>query len=349
MSKSLLKSHRNYETFFKVKLAAKAEVTRKQYGYALMDFEKYVKETHDFDLEQAVKEFKKTDVDTIIDTLQGWINKSKIETRNKKARACCVNNYLYYRGVKIDTRDMRDLEYENGAPQDRKGLTIEDMQSILSHCKPQRKALYLAMLSSGMPIEEACSIRKSDLDLSGKRIKITIKPAYTKKKARGRTTFISKEAARALKPFLKNKEANDYVFHNSNDPKVTKENEMQSLRRTVDVLGLGKRYDSGVREITSHCFRAYFFTKAVQVHGENYAHKMTGHKGHLMEYDRYDDQKKLDMYLALEPQLLIFEQPVDSQEVVTLTKKNQELEAKIGRMGEMLAELYLERNPDAIT
>jgi len=319
--KKLLTKNRTLETFFEVKLASKAEGTRRQYHYALQDFEDYSKIKHNLNLEQMVSEFKNSNIETIIDTLQGWVNKSKIESRNRQARTRLLNAYLYYRGVKIDPRDMKDLEYENIEAEDRKPIPFEAAQAIIAYSSPKRKALYLAMLSGGMAIEEACHIKKSDLDTTGKRVKINIKAIYTKRKSRGRTTFISKEAWKALKPFIKIKGPDDFVFHESNDPKVTKENEMQTLRRIVDKLKLGKKYDSGTREITSHGFRAYFFTKAVQVHGENYAHKMTGHKGHLMEYDRYEDDKKLQMYLELEPKLLVFEQPIDHKEYSELVEE----------------------------
>jgi len=252
-----------------------------------------------------------------------------------------LNNYLYYRGVKIDPRDMKDLEYLNKESQERKAISLEAMQQIISYCRPQRKALYLAMSSSGIAIEEACHIRKSDLGFKLARVRIMIKPEYTKKKSRGRTTFMSKEAYKALKPFLKRKRKNDFVFHNSTDPKVTKDNESQCLRRVVDLLKLGKKYESGTREITSHGFRAYFATKAVQVHGENYMHKMLGHKGHLMEYDRYEDDRKLEMYLKLEPKLLIFEQPVDDKELQSLKEENKEFRKKLDRHEAVFHLVYL--------
>jgi len=338
----LLSTNRTFETFFDVKLNSKTSGTRKQYHYALKDFEDHVKLKYNLSLEQIIEEFKASEVEQIIDTLQGWINKSKIEIKNRQARVCQVNNYLYYRGVKIDPRDMKDLEYLNKESQERRAISLDEIQQILSRCSLQRRSLYLAMLSSGMAIEEACHIIKSDLDFSLERVRIIIKPEYTKKKSRGRTTFISKEAYKALKPFLKSKGPEDFVFHNSDDPKITKENESQCLRRVVDLLGLGQRYDSGTREITSHGFRAYFFTKAVQVHGENYAHKMTGHKGHLMEYDRYDDKVKLEMYLKLEPKLLIFEQELDTKELDTLREENKKIIERLDKTEKNAKDLFNE-------
>ena len=313
----LLGKTRTYDSFFDVKLAQKAPGTRKQYRYALKDFGDHTKIKYNLSLEQMIQEFKASDIEQIIDTLQDWINSSNIEMLNRRGRVCQLNNYLRYRRIRLDSLDMKQLEYSNEVPDDRIPITLEQAQYLLSHCKPKQKALWLAMLQSGMAIGEACHIKMSDLDDTLERVRINIKHEYTKK-SRGRITYLSKEAYKALKPFLKSKEPNDFVFHESNDPVVTIANESQYLRRAVDELGYGKKYKSGTREITSHNFRAFFFTKAVQVHGVNYAHKMTGHRGHLMEYDRYDDKVKLEMYLKLEPKLLIFEQPVDAKELDTL-------------------------------
>ncbi len=321
---NILGENRTFESFFEVKLAQKAPGTRKQYHYALQEFEAHTKIKYNLNLEQMIQEFKASKVEKIIDILQLWINKSKIEMSNRRGRVCQLNTYLRYRGIRLDSLDMKDLEYSNTEPDDRIPITLEQAQQLLSHCKPREKALWLAMLSSGMTIEEACHIIKSDLDFELERVRITIKHEYTKKN-RGRIVYISKEAYKALKPLIKNKGPNDFVFHDRPDPKITKENEMQVLRRAVDKLGYGKKYKSGTREITSHNFRAYFFTKAVQVHGVNFAHKMTGHKGHLMEYDRYDDKVKLEMYLKLEPKLLIFEPEIDSKEAEGLREEIKKL------------------------
>jgi len=333
----LLTQTRNYESFFEIKLANRAKGTRKQYHYSLKDFEDYSKKKFNLNLEQMISEFKASDIEQVIDTLQGWINKSTIELGNKKLRVSLLNNYFYYRGLKIDSRDMKDLEYENLMPQERKEMKTEWIEEILRQCKPHRKALYLSMLSSGMAIQEACYIKKSDIDTSGKRLKITIKPAYTKKSARGRVVFISKEAGKEVKALLKHKKDEDFVFHNSTDPRITKENEMQCFRRIVDKFQLGKKYDSGTRECTTHALRAFFASRAIQVHGENYQHKMLGHAGYLMQYDRYSEEKKLEMYLQLEPKLLIFETPVDMVEYNTMEKRISEIESKHDNYMELIA------------
>ncbi|MBT4327683.1 MAG: hypothetical protein HOD60_12405, partial [Candidatus Nitrosopelagicus sp.] len=84
--------------------------------------------------------------------------------------------------------------------------------------------------------------------------------------------------------------------------------EHKALTRSLERLGIEMKYSSnGYHKITFHSFRAYFFTHAVRMHGENYAHRMTGHSGYLMEYDRMTEDEKLEWYLKLEPELSVFD------------------------------------------
>lgn len=88
---------------------------------------------------------------------------------------------------------------------------------------------------------------------------------------------MSYETEKILKPLLEKKNPEDYVFakkgFNPSDRSIG-----VSLNRTLERMGFSDKYESnGYMKITSHSFRAFFFTKASRKHGENYAHKMTGH------------------------------------------------------------------------
>lgn len=334
---SLMTQTRSYEAFFSEKLATKKEGTRKGYTYALKDFEVFTEVKYKKNLEQMIKEFKKAEIETIIDVLQSWVNQSKIEKRNKQLRLSLLNNYFYYRGIKIDSRDMKDIEFDEGEPEERKAISKEDLQKIVASAKkPGMRALVLSLATSGMAIGEACHIKKKDIDTTQAKIQIHIQRSYTKRNGRGRTVYISKEAEKELRPILEKKESNDLVFTNGDNPIVSKDNEMARFRRIVDSLKLGNRYESKHREITLHALRAYFYTKAVQVHGEAYAHKMTGHKGYLEEYNRYGDKKKLEMYLQLEPELFVFEAKPEPQEIKELKISFEKLKRENTRQFEEL-------------
>lgn len=319
MQMALVIKSRSYDTFFEDYLSLKKEGTRKQYHVTLdSDFEVFTKTKYKKSLEQMIKEFKKIKkVEKIIDVLQDWVNQSKIELRNKKNRVSLLNTYLYYRGIKIDSRDMR-LQYGNSQPEQREEVELGDLRKIIAKANaPETKALYLSMLTSGMTIEEVCSIKKKDIDVSMSRMLVNIPRSYTKANSRGRKVFISKEAGKILSSVLVNKKNDGFVYHNFSSAEIGKENEDARLRRIVDSLGLGERYESGTRKITSHAFRAYFFTKANQINGLQYAHKMTGHKRPSEdEYNRITGlNKMLELYLKVEPELLIFEEKPETKKI----------------------------------
>src|SRR3989304_3833461 len=118
----------------------------------------------------------------------------------------------------------------------------------------------------------------------------------------------------------------DYVFRKKQNWKEVHSNYQASFHAMLKRLGLDKKYESnGNNKITTHSFRAYFFTKAARKHGENYAHKMVGHGGYLIQYDRMTEEEKLKMYLELEPELVIFVQPKKKLEIKRLKKENQSI------------------------
>ena len=181
------------------------------------------------------------------------------------------------------------------------------------------------MGSSGLRIGEALSLKKKDLDLTGIRIKVNV-PANTKTRT-GRVTYLSLETEKILRPHLETISQDDFVF-------ATKHNKDNSssvrtlLARLVDKLRLVDKYQSNnIRKITTHSFRAYFFTKAARKHGENYAHKLVGHGGYLMQYDRMTEDEKLQMYLELEPDLAVFEQTKNELEINRLRDKVDEIDS----------------------
>ena len=101
------------------------------------------------------------------------------------------------------------------------------------------------------------------------------------------------------------------------------------------------RYSSSrIHKITSHSFRAFFFTQAVRKHGENYAHRLTGHGGYLIQYDRMNDEEKLKMYIELEPELVIFDTSKQQLEIENLKiQQSKEIQAMKNEMEQMKLQL----------
>lgn len=331
------KMTKNYEE----KLSNSPTNTRENIQASINNFKKFVSEKHQMTPDQICGELieirtKQGDEkyeDTLYDFLQEWIDwniSKKAGSYTIKTRFSILRSYLYYLGVKTSPQDIKQLlKFPRKIVEEKYPLKKQELRDlVLAHVRyPKRQALYLACSSSGMRLGEALQIKKKDLDFTLDRIMIRIDAKYTKTQT-GRTTFVSKECEEKIMTYYQKLNDNDYVFTNSKvDFKARGRSEQMAFASALERLGYNEKYSSnGFYKITSHSFRAYFFTLATRKHDENYAHKMTGHGGYLMQYDRMTDEEKLKMYLELEPDLVVFDQTKNELEIKKLKLENESIE-----------------------
>jgi len=328
------------------------ENTRKNKENAVMKFEKFCKKHHNTTPDELCKELliiKKQDeeeyTDALYDILQEWIieNSKKVNPNSLRTIFSNVRSYIYYFGIKTDPQDIRNLlRFPRIQKEEKYPLKQEELLKIVTDQSrnPVRQALFLACSSSGMRIGEAVQIRKSDLEFK-ERIQINIRPEYTKTQT-GRSVFVSKECQVVVESYLKELDDEDTVFFKgeSVNPKTRVTNEDRRLRSCLKRVELDKKYGSGKYKINSHSFRAFFFTQAVRKHGENYAHRLTGHGGYLMQYDRMTDDEKLKMYIELEPELVIFDTSKQDLEIEKLkVQQNKEMKEMKEQMESLQTQL----------
>ncbi len=95
------------------------------------------------------------------------------------------------------------------------------------------------------------------------------------------------------------------------------------------------KYEStGRRKINLHSLRAYFITK-VSRHDENFAKKIAGQKGYMLQYDRMTTQEKLKLYLEIEPDLLIYSSFIKDKEIKRLKEANDKLQRQATKIEEL--------------
>lgn len=319
------------------KLSSAPESTKRNKMLAVKTFERFYQEKYQKSSTIIIDEIiriKKTESEEYEDILYGilqeWINWNKkrgIGNYTIRTQFSNLRKYLFYRKIKTDEQDIKEyLTFEKISREERYPLSLDEYRKIIDGFSkyPHTQALFLALGSSGMRIGEALSLKKKDLDFTKERIKVNIPP--TTKTRTGRTTYLSRETEKILKPLLENKNSENYVFAR-NDKKPNDRSIRMSLHRILMRMGSTEKYESNRRmKITSHSFRAYFFTKSARKHGENYAHRMTGHGGYLMQYDRMTEDEKLEMYLQLEPELAVFEQTKNELEIKRLREKVEEID-----------------------
>ena len=139
--------------------------------------------------------------------------------------------------------------------------------------------------------------------------------------------MVAKEAAQLLRPMLRELGENDLVFGSTEIVKHAKINSQATLRNALDRTGLNMKYETtGRYVINTHSFRAYGITK-ISRHDPNFAKKLAGQKGYLLQYDRMSDEDKLEKYLELESELLVFDESKKNAEIENLKKKNSKMES----------------------
>ncbi|MCH7649474.1 MAG: tyrosine-type recombinase/integrase [Thaumarchaeota archaeon] len=279
--------------------------------------------------------------ETVFDILQNWINWNKIAPSSLKTYFIRLNTFLHYKGIKLDSRDIKsELIFPKVLEEELYPLQVEDIGKILSVANYDKRGMYLAQISSGMRIGEIVQIRKKDLVLDSKRIIVKI-PAKITKTKQARTTFLSTEAEKMIRHRLKKLDDDDLVWGNNPIPLNNDIAEIANLHRYLSKCGLDMKYDSGQYKINTHSFRAFFITKMSR-HDPNFAKKLAGQKGYLLQYDRMTDKEKLDKYLEFEKDLII--DPTERQKArISDLEKNEE---KIQELTIKLKEYRKEQEQD---
>ena len=333
MGERLLVNQRNRETYFESIKPLSASTQRiKKIAIQSLDrfcYEKFKAKTVD----DLIPELKKGNEHQLFDFLQGWINWETIA--DPKNRFSHINSYLYYFGIKLDSQDVKhNLKFPKKRRREQYAVSRQEIIDIITPTPHAKKALYLALVTSGMRIGEAVRIKRKDIEI-GDRIKITI-PAEISKNGISRITWMSSEAGRFNINRIRKLDDEDLVWGSSKtksfEHDVIKHDSI--FRNYTDNAKLGMRYPSGTRKITIHSLRSYFITKGNKIEF-GFGHALAGHDYYMKNYDRYTQDELYKMYLELEPELAIFdltkkemEQQQQAKEIDSLKEEIEKLKQK---------------------
>ncbi len=353
MQSRILSRTRTRSTYFTsiLSLSTSSQSTKK---VVLNNFDKFCNEEyHTKDSEGIIEELRQTnDIDQSLDVLQCWINwnSKKIQSNAMRIYFHHINDYLYYRGIKLDRRDTKTLKFPKKIKRREYALILDDIQTIITPAKYSKKSLYLVLISSGMRINEVLRIKRENIDLECKRIKILI-PASITKERQERITFLSSEASKYNIRHIKSLEPNDLVWGQNKNWHNNVITEGQNFSRLCKNVNLDMRYESGTRKITLHSFRSYFITKGNKIDDLGFGHAISGHDKYMKNYERYTDDELLELYLKLEPMLFVFDLTMQKEEndnlKIQLKEENEKLQNKIDEQNKRLRkleELYIESN-----
>jgi len=276
------------------------------------------------------------------DVLQNWVDWQYTNgslTSTVQQYLSKIKRVFSHNGVRIHLEDFSEpLEFMPWVKEELHQLTVKEIQTILKHASPKKVGYYLALSCTGARPSELLQVRKKDVDITQKRIKIRIEAVNVKTRS-GRSILLTKEAGSYLMTKIKNLEDDDLVWGSNENVSF----ESKQFNKCCDKAGFIERYKSNnFRKITLYTFRSFFFGVASDVHREGYAHKMIGHGGYLPQYDRMSDEKKLGWFLEVEPKLIIDERVRLREENRIKENKIKELESDKDRRMVNLEEVVTE-------
>jgi len=287
-----------------VKVSNMNEGTLSTYNVALNNFENFCMER--FGEADIVEKLKGNSDNEILDFLQEWINWNQhlapVTVLNLFSR---VKKYLHHRGIKLHPQDIKEeLVFRRTIQEELYPITVEDINKIISKMRKKQMIQFVCQSSSLMRIGELVQLRKKHLILGGKNIIVKLPPTITKF-SKARTTFFSKEASKLLYSIINKMGDNDLVFGSNENHRHAEINAEQILRRILDKVDLDMKIEStGRYKINTHSFRAFGIGKLAR-HDVNFSKKLSGQKGYLLQYDRMNDEEKLELYQKFEYDLII--------------------------------------------
>ena len=317
------------EQAYQEKKAAKPDNTVRNQESAISIFSKFCKEKYKTTpLKLCNKLAKESDIRVPCGILQAWISwslKQNHAASTIRTRFWYIKDFMYSKKIELTNLQIKkNIKLPKKQTKSLYPLKKEELRKLVDCASFKRKSLYLTHSSCGARIGELLQVRKKDIDTDSERWIINIRAETTKTQTE-RSTYMSKEAMKYTRQLLDSKEDNDLIWATNPNPNRAEASEQHALRGYLAKIGLDMRYEKTmIRKITSHSMRAYFFTKAVRTHGENYSHVLCGHgNAYLIEYDRLEPKEKLAMYLKLEPGLLVYENY--NEDIADLREDNKKL------------------------
>lgn len=346
MSSFLIK--KKDEKTFEEKIENRSNRTKEIFETVQKSFDKFCHEYYEGRTSKAIFTelhvlSEKEQVDAIFDMLQSWIDwnyKKDVMTSTLKIYFSKLKVLFHHEGFKLHPQDIKDnLHWKKKIHEEPYALQMEHIRRILSIAKPKKRAFYLALLSTGARPGELLQVRKQDFTISLSRTKITLHPEGVKTRS-GRSVYLTREAMSHVVPLLKKLKDDDLVFAKHHNPLTAEKSESKTFSRYCDNVGYAERYHSNnYRKITLYSFRSFFFGKCADIHREGYAHKMIGHGGYLPQYDRMNDEKKIEWFIQVEPDLTVDQDECNKIKMEKQTQENQSNSKKIDELTAELAQL----------
>ncbi|HKW05507.1 MAG TPA: site-specific integrase [Nitrososphaerales archaeon] len=257
------------EFLSKVYRRSKSEHSKRFYGFGIKSFQEFC-ETN------KVKSIGKKNVYTILDSYVHWLDKKGIRPKTFSDYVSAVRKYLSHIDIEIQPTTFKSkVTMPKITKIDDKPLSIVELRQVIAKGRPNNRmrALIYTLISSGMRIGEALSVKVGDVNLKDTPATIAVKAEYSKTRT-GRVAYISDEAKEALKEIFDKETPKDrLLFDYAGDLWQREKVVMRTFREVVERAGLNELIDNHrIHKIHFHNFRKYFLTKGTDKIGEHAAH-----------------------------------------------------------------------------
>ncbi len=321
------------------KLTTKSGSTNAAFKVSLGSLDKFCSDYFDVDdfdvvIQDVLKMEPEQREDEIVSIIQEWVNflaKSKV-FNTIKVMLSAITKYLKYYKIKIIFND--EIEYPQNIQEEKYPISREEIQRILDVADFKQKGYYLCLISSGSRPVEIIGLKKKYIFWTGTRFGAKIPARLTKKKM-ARTTFFSVECNQYLSTLLKKHDDEETIFTKNPILKNARGIEGQILQGYLRKLGMDYKFETtGKSKINLYCFRGYFFTKAIRILNVDIAHAMIGHSGYMQTYQTRTDEEKEELFIDIEPEILIFDQTKNIEKIKRLTEANKKVDALTQKLDE---------------
>jgi integrase len=176
----------------------------------LADFEQFVKQEYQEDLDSLVEELKSSKLDLydlfskfVTHEVREKIHKNMLSTRTLIQRVKHIKHFLEANDITINqTKFKMKIKLPKEIKREKEGLAKDQVREILATCDDIRLKTYVMFLAStGWRASEALSVQLQDIDFDRNPIRVSLRGENAKTRT-DRHTYLTREMVAQLKSWL---------------------------------------------------------------------------------------------------------------------------------------------------
>ena len=291
--------------------------TEHLYNIGLVHFDRFLKSNDTLShlapdtVIQAIQK-QQINVYELLDQFVSYLLTKNLSIPSVKLYIAAIRSYLEFYDIDIvSSKFRRRVKIPKHYRDDELPLDISDIRNLIIQCHNKRlKTLLLVLVSSGVRVMEACTLRTKDVDFSISPTKIYIRKEFSKTR-RAREVYISDEAAKYLQELINskpNQNPDDLIFSKLKEslPRSIYFRLLTEFEKLLTAAGMDEKKDNSPRrKVTLHSFRRFVKGVVSDQAGQDYSEWFLGHN-HSVYWTR-KEQEHRNIYLKCMPHLTVLD------------------------------------------